>query len=296
VFEPMIGSETTIAIDAETPIPHRPADFPNFERPPINEVALSFQFAPLPKFRSAYVGLLWQRLRSEYPKASEQPALLPSFETFPTPDPLPFQFAPFSLPPMPRFWFEESDGAHLLQIQQDRIVHNWRKREAEQDYPRYEVIRERFEKDLDRFVDFLRAEDLGEVRPNQCEVTYINAIEISKDTSVYQQLEQITPLWGGHLPKSFSLEPETATLQSSFVLRDAEKPFGRAHVTFAPGILTTENRPILRLEITVRARPSNDSITESFRLLDAERELVVRTFAAVTTPAMWEIWGRTDAK
>jgi uncharacterized protein (TIGR04255 family) len=197
---------------------------------------------------------------------------------------------------MPRFWFEEKDGAHLLQIQQDRIVHNWRKREAEQDYPRYETIRRRFELDLERFVDFLVTEGLGEVRPNQCEVTYINAIEISGETDVHRHLERITPLWAGRFAETHSLELENATLQSRFVLRHAGNPFGRAYVTFAPGILTVQNRPILRLEITVRGKPRDESIAEAFRLLDEERELVVRTFAAVTTPAMWEIWGRTDAE
>jgi uncharacterized protein (TIGR04255 family) len=294
----MVLSKTTIAIDAQMPSPHRPPDLPDFKQPPVNEVVLSLQFASLPKFRSAYVGLLWERLRSEYPNISEQPPLPATFETFGTitiPPPL-FQIEQMFSLPMPRFWFEEKDGAHLLQIQQDRIVHNWRKREAEQDYPRYETIRRRFESDLAKFVDFLATEGLGEVRPNQCEVTYINAIEIPDETNTYRQLERITPLWAGRFAETYPLELENATVQSRFVLRDAGNPLGRAYVTFAPGILTAQNRPILRLEITVRGKPRDESIAEAFRLLDNEREFVVRTFAAVTTPAMWEIWGRTDAK
>jgi uncharacterized protein (TIGR04255 family) len=196
---------------------------------------------------------------------------------------------------MPRFWFEERDGAHLLQIQQDRILHNWRKREADHDYPRYEAIRNRFESDLETFLDFLAAEQLGELRPNQCEVTYINTIDIPGAENVLRQLHRITPLWTDDFAEIYPLEIESATVQGRFVLRDAGNPFGRAYVTFGPAILVAQNRPVIRLEITVRGKPRDESIPESLRLLDEERNVVVRTFAAVTTREMWNIWGRTDA-
>jgi hypothetical protein len=62
--------------------PSRPADLPNFSRPPISEVALSIQFASIARFQNSYVGLLWERLRNEYPNVSEQPPLAAAFETF----------------------------------------------------------------------------------------------------------------------------------------------------------------------------------------------------------------------
>jgi uncharacterized protein (TIGR04255 family) len=287
-----------IEIDAKMPSPRRPDDLPDFKRPPITEVVLSLQFASLPKFRSAYVGLLWERFRSEYPNISEQAPLQATFETFGAmpANPSPFlQIETLLSPPMPRFWFEEQDGAHLLQIQQDRILHNWRKRETDQDYPRYETIRDCFELDLEKFLDFLAAEDLGDLRPNQCEVTYINTIDIPGEEDAHRQLQRITPLWTGHFAENYPLETESATVQGRFVLRDAGNPFGRAYVTFGPAILVAQNRPVIRLEITVRGKPRNESIPEALRLLDEERSIVVRTFAAVTTPEMWEIWGRTDA-
>ncbi len=294
----MIRNRTPVEIDAEMTLPQRPGDLPDFKWPPVTEVVLSLQFASLPKFRGAYIGLLWERFRDEYPNISEQAPLQATFETFGTipANPPPFlQIESLLSPPMPRFWFEEKDGAHLLQIQQDRILHNWRKREAEQDYPRYEAIRRRFELDLERFLEFIVAEDLGKLRPNQCEVTYINTIDIPGEDNVHQQLQRITPLWTGHFAEAYPLEVESATVQSRFVLRDAGNPFGRAYVTFAPAILVAQNRPVVRLEITVRGKPRDESIPEALRLVDEERNVVVRTFAAVTTPAMWDIWGRTNA-
>jgi len=279
--------------------PSRPDDLPDFKYPPVNEVVLSLQFASIPSFHSAHIGLFWQKIRHEYPKVSAQAPLQAAFETFgiiPVNPASPFQIEALLSPPMPRFWFEEQDGNELLQIQQDRIIHNWRKREAEQEYPRYESIRRRFASDLERFVDFLTTESLGKLRPNQCEVTYINTIEIPGEEQIYRHLERITPLWTGCTAERYPLEIEHATLQTRFVLREDGRPFGRAYVSFGPALLASQNRPIIRLEITVRGKPRDESIPEAFRLLDQEREVVVRTFAAVTTPEMWGIWGRVNAK
>ena len=52
-----------------------------------------------------------------------------------------------------------------MQIQQDRIVHNWRRREAEQEYPRYEAIRESFRLSAE-FQRFLSDENVGKITPN----------------------------------------------------------------------------------------------------------------------------------
>jgi uncharacterized protein (TIGR04255 family) len=278
--------------------PDRPADLPDFERPPVDEVVLSVQFASLPALRSVHIGLFWARMRQEYPSVSEQPPLQANFETFGSTIPnVPrlFQLETLLSSQMPRYWFEGADGIHLLQLQQDRIIHNWRKRSADQTYPRYEAIRERFIADIDRFLDFLDVEKLGEVKPNQCEVTYINTIELPNEENPYRHLEKITPLWQGRLSEDYAFEIEGAMTNVRFVLTDNQKnPIGRAHIAFTPAVLTYNNKPVIRLEITVRGKPKDESISEALNLLDEERKGVVRLFAAATTPEMWRTWGRTD--
>jgi len=103
-------------------------------------------------------------------------------------------------------------------------------------------------------------------------------------------------LWTGHTAGHYPLEIEHATVRSRFVLREDGRPFGRAYVSFGPALLATQNQPIIRLEITVRGKPRDETIPEAFRLLDKEREVVLRTFAAVTTPEMWGVWGRINVK
>jgi uncharacterized protein (TIGR04255 family) len=228
--------ETPMTVDPEMSPPPKPADLPDFKKPPVSEVVLSLQFASIPTFRSIHVGLLWQRFRREYPKVSEQAPLQATFETFGVvpANPAPFfQIEALLSPPVSRYWFEEQDGNELLQVQQDRIVHNWRKREADQDYPRYEAIRSRFASDVEKFTNFLATESLGELRPNQCEVTYINTIEIPGGGDMHGCLERVTPLWTGHFAEQYPHQLENATIQCRFVLCAERKPFGRAYVTFA---------------------------------------------------------------
>src|SRR5687768_5870943 len=121
----------------------RPTGLPDFTRPPVTEVVLSIQFATLEKFRSAHVGHFWKQFRSKYPNLSEQAILRPVFETFGTAGRTPpaVRFEEFLSPPMPRYWFDEEGKPDLLQLQQDRIVHNWRKSDQHPNYPRYERIR-----------------------------------------------------------------------------------------------------------------------------------------------------------
>src|SRR6266536_5879861 len=280
------------------PRPTRPHGLPDFRRPPIDELVLSIQFGSLTKFRSGHIGVLWNEFRREYPKMTEQMPLLPAFETFGVPPQAPvsgIQIENLLASPMSRFWFEEANGYELIQIQQDRVIHNWRKRDEQQRYPRYETIRDRFRIEVERFTKFVSDENLGEVKPNQCEVSYINVIDLPDGENPHQYLERITPLWAGNYSEEFLLECENVSFQTRYVLREDDKPFGRVYVTFASVFRVQDSRPVIRLEITARGRPKNASIDEAFRVLDDERKIVVRTFAAVTTPAMHELWERTDA-
>jgi uncharacterized protein (TIGR04255 family) len=103
------------------------------------------------------------------------------------------------VPPMLRHWFETEDGEHLVQFQQDRILHNWRKRSPQMKYPRYEPLRKTFMAEVGKLDAFFRKEGIGELRPNQCEVTYINTITLPNGLNPQQHLAQITPLWAGNL-------------------------------------------------------------------------------------------------
>jgi hypothetical protein len=56
---------------------------PDFEKPPVVEVALSLQFRPLELLRSAHLGLLWSVFRSRgFSRVEDYGELEPVFEDF----------------------------------------------------------------------------------------------------------------------------------------------------------------------------------------------------------------------
>jgi uncharacterized protein (TIGR04255 family) len=280
-------------------MPARPKTLPDFKKPPVNEVVLSFQFATLEKLKSPYIGLFWKSLRSQYPDISEQPEVQPVFETFGSPEMMQqrVSFQALLSPPMPRFWLEKEGQPDLLQIQRDRIMHNWRQTPEPSVYPRYEKVRAKFQKEVQKFEDFLAAEDLGTLQVNQCEVTYINLIdEIPTESNLHTGLDQISPLWAGITSDQAPGEIENSLVQMRYLLDDGGERVGRIHVSMQPAFRPLDLKPVFRVDITARAKPRGASVVDAFNLLDVERDAVVRTFAAVTTPEMHELWGRTDVR
>jgi uncharacterized protein (TIGR04255 family) len=276
----------------------RRPDLPDFERPPVTEVVLSMQFATLENMKSFHVGLFWARFRSEYPDVSEQAPINAMFETFGKAAQAgpPLQLEQFLSPPMPRYWFEKRGTPDLLQLQQDRLIHNWRKQDDAAVYPRYEALRERFRSEVEEFIAFLENEKIGVLRPNQCEVTYTNIIEMSGIDGLHDRLERITPLWTGQFSETSAADFENAMVQLRFKLIDSDRPVGRVYVSFQPAVLRTDpSRDVIKLDVTARGRPKHETCESAFEFFDFGRRAVVKTFAAVTTPSMHSLWGRNDA-
>jgi uncharacterized protein (TIGR04255 family) len=282
------------------PVPkalRRPQGLPNFRHPPVTEVVLSIQFATLPALRSVHAGLYWQKLRAKYPKTSERGPIPPSFETFGgTPTTPAFQVQALLVPPVPRHWFETDNGEHLVQLQPDRIIHNWRQQNPAMQYPRYETVRRMFVPEVEKLLAVLQREDIGELRPNQCEVTYINTISLPDGANPQQHLNRITPLWTGQTSEAFLPESENAVIQTRYVLKRRDTSYGRVYVSCVPALRATDYSPVVQLEISAKGRPSAETVAAAFELLDEERDVVVQTFAAVTTTEMHKLWERIDVR
>jgi len=98
----------------------RPADLPDYNDPPVSEVVIGIQFEPA-AITGAHVGLFWEALRSEFPKAAEQPPLETRIENL---EPLRFasQLLQFSSWRGSRHWLTSEDDVQLIQIQADRLL------------------------------------------------------------------------------------------------------------------------------------------------------------------------------
>lgn len=274
---------------------HRPENLPSFRRPPLTETVLGLQFEPLAGLSTAHMGLLWQRFRSQLPLIEEHPPLPPAVEKFEPPPPAQVEVSIEEKPPAPRVWFLNESKSELVQVQPDRFIHNWRKIEGIEPYPRYEPIRGKFRDEVAVLERFLTDEKLGPLVVNQCEVTYVNHIEPSGLWDRHGQLERIFRVWSGLGGASFLKVPEDAGLRMRFAILDIKgKPVGRLHAAIQPAWKKTDNSPILVLTLTARGRPAGEGIDGAFAFFELGREWIVRGFADLTTPGMHRVWERID--
>lgn len=274
---------------------HRP-DLPNFKAPPLVEALLSIQFEPLPHLDVFQIGRLWALFREDYPKHEIQPMLAAQFETFEPPVTEELMFPPGTDSPSARCWFLSEDETALVQVQMDRLILNWRKKSSQHDYPRYERMRQRLEHAMSMFAEFLRTEQIGEVSPNQCEVTYVNHMEPGRGWTQPSEVSSVLPGFTGRWSSDFLPEPEDVRAALRFVIPGPDQtPLGRLHAQIEPRYRRQDNSPLLSLTMTARLRPITPDHAGAMSSLDLGREWVVRGFAALTTESMHEIWGRCDA-
>lgn len=288
------------AVLAQDLLSTRPIDLPEFEEPPVVEVVLSIQFSELRKYRSLHAGLLWGRYRdSGFEEFSEHNPLAPRFETFGPEEEL--QQSSLKIVPTDemqpfRAWFIKEGRSELMQLQADRFVHNWRKIGESNNYPRYEIIKKKFFEEIKELQAFFDEEGIGQIQPNQCEVTYVNLISFDGDiwTNPEAALKVLSEVRldpddsNARLPRLGD-----ARYSARFVLADGQDmPIGRLIVSAQPAISNDGSRS-LRLELTARGAPLSPDLDGASQFFDFGREAVVRGFTALTTPQMHKKWRRT---
>jgi uncharacterized protein (TIGR04255 family) len=192
-------------------------------------------------------------------------------------------------PPMPRFLLISEDDTELVQVQHDLFALNWRRVEGA-GYPEYDQLRADFVRQLDAFQGLLMEKDKGKLRPNWCEVTYVNHIDAAHSGRKLQLGEILTlvqdPTHDGALPPQ-----EDVQVGARYLLDEDERPIGRLLVNAAPAVRTADQVPIWVLNLTTRLRVDDQSLDGALGRLDVGHEWADRAFVALTTPRMHEIWG-----
>jgi uncharacterized protein (TIGR04255 family) len=271
----------------------RPADLPDYKRPPLVEVVLGVQFAQLQGYRTVHAGLLWEeKFRKVYPRFVEQPPLGSTFEVFgPQARAAQFEITSMPGPPVPRLWFMNSEETELVQMQADRFVRNWRG-EGEH-YPRYEQLREQFLTELEEVDAFCKNWDIGSIQPNQCEITYVNRLRLEgHDLRTVPGLAlKIFERQGMQLgDESLGLpEPEHCNMSLRYILKNTHgQPRGRLLITVQPW----PREPELRLDLTVRGAPAKADFEAVAEFLNEGRRTIVQGFTSITREEMHKQWGR----
>ena len=193
---------------------------PKYKNPPVVETVLGVQFPELEGFRATHFGLYWDSLRSRYPEVADQARLDPVQERFPRPlIPQP-QLQVMRQLPLGRLWLTAESGAELIQVQSDRFLFNWRRRDSESEYPSYETNSKMFFKELDGFRQFCREKQLPDPAPESCEVTYVNHIEPGKGETAMELAGTVFSGMRWERTDGFLPTPESFTFNRVFVIED----------------------------------------------------------------------------
>jgi uncharacterized protein (TIGR04255 family) len=262
------------------------SDLPEFDAPPVVEVAVGVQFRPIFAMRGLALAGLRDRWRYQYPRIEEQPALPPIAEGSPSLMPW-VQFNVVSLPPT-RQWFLNELGTELVQVQPDRLLINWRTGEGPAKYPRYGHVRKTFVNRFDDLALFVADEAFGELEITQAELTYINVIEVEHDE--LGRIDRFLKGWSGVSGHHLGA-PEQARVTLTFPIPGLGNSQSRLYVEINPA-QKQDGEPVLFFTLTARGNPGGKSFSEAMKFMDEAHDHLTRSFAELTKESMHDVWGK----
>ncbi len=267
---------------------------PSFRKPPVVETVLGVQFDALGSFCNAHLGAFWKYLQEhdahdQWCSAKDVPPIEPAFERFGEERTWGPELMLRINQIASRLQIRSAAGDAMVQVQNGRLHYNWIGH-AGQAYPRYSLVQPRFDRIQDVFLAFLREEGLGELRPIQWEVTYVN--HIPKGT-VWNEPEDWSSVFVG-LPgvRSCPAAVRLEGLSGAWHFEIPERR-GRVHVDLKHAKLREPaSKEILRLTFTARG-PVAETSTGKPALaegLDLGHRAIVVTFRDITSSEAHRYW------
>lgn len=256
-------------------------------------MVVGVQFEQPDGYQQIRAGEVWSLYRENYPIVEEQPALPPVFETFGLPKASQFDFGLVTGASHDRFWFLAPGKDQLIQFQNDRLLHNWRKvGDQTNEYPRFETIIEKFEAELIALEGYMRA--IGKrpnqrLKINQGEITYINHIPCEGAPGTACASSNWLSLFS---IDACQFEDFNCTFRRR-VLGEDGAPYARLSVQAAVGFVPQRGR-VITLNLTFRGAPRGDTVEAAVAFLTVGRQMIVELFTQITTKEAHTAWGRSQ--
>lgn len=257
------------------------SELASFRKPPLSEVYCGLVFKPLDRFQIHHIGLLWLRFQDEFPKIQYANRI----------GELPTEILKVGRLAVSRAWFVSDLDDQLVQVQDDRIIFNWRRRSDAGDYPRYPYVIEGFKKAYETLNIFVDEQELGTVEPTEYEMSYINVIPKGDGWDRGGNLDGILPdfCWQASADRTLPT-PNVYSWQAVFAIpSDKGLLFAKLdQVTSIP-----KEEQALRLTLTVKGideDPSQEAMNDWF---GEAHEVIVNAFADLTHKNVQDqIWER----
>ncbi len=259
------------------------ATLPDYRNPPINEVVCGMRFHTPDEFRITHIGMLWDVFRKEYPVVKHAPPIASAKGEIPIDNTTGM--------PLPRVWFINEADDQLIQFQFDGIYFNWRRREN--DYPRYSHIMRNFRNVHIALAELFEKYSLGELKPTEYELSYINHISKGQGWNTIHDLPKVfcdltwTQIAGRFLP-----DPADIAWRAVFPLPDDK---GSLIVNVREARLANDRNPLFVLELKAIGIDEARDVGNVSGWFDLAHEWIVRGFADLTTAEVQKVfWERED--
>jgi uncharacterized protein (TIGR04255 family) len=281
------------------PAPYKQRDsmsnsLPTFDRPPVVETVLGFQFEPIPKLTTGHLGLFWKSLAEEWVSVAETAPIGqttgfvsagPSWLASGVPM---IGIGAVRLPSM-RLRMSNGAGDRMLQVENGWLVYNWRQRPGAQPYPRFDTIKTEFDRYRDAFEQFSNSNGFGVPKPNLWEVSYVNLVPKGELWNGPDDWPTLLPGLLGHARPSAASGLLSGDARWVFAIGGGK---GQLLVQFehgAMGVAAEQEIVVLRLIARGDVHDgSHDELESGFKL---GHESIVTTFRDIAGPRALDYWG-----
>ncbi|KMQ49441.1 hypothetical protein CHISP_3644 [Chitinispirillum alkaliphilum] len=242
----------------------------HFSKPPINEVVCGIQFDSS-HFDFRIQDQFYEAIKDAYPNIKENPPLPIIFDREATPP------QPVNRVPLIRHFFISGDNSKLIQLQDGRLLFNWRKIEEKHVYPKFDAVFSEFMKIWEKLSLIFEGNNI-KVTPNQVELTYIDHI-VRADFGEQWALEKIFTF--------FSKTPVVDDLYFRFGI-PAPDLSGHLTITSQSGQRITDHKDVIILDSTLRGINRNMDISNWFK---KAHDCIYAFFMDSITEDAKKIWG-----
>ncbi|MCY3862490.1 MAG: TIGR04255 family protein [bacterium] len=251
------------------------SELPDFERPPVIEVALSVQFEESLDIQASGEDVLaaaWPDYDLEMRPVLTTMGLEPG--AYDRPD---------DEAGDRRLWLSNPGGSRVIQVQHDRLAVHWTQEDSEEIYPRFASLREFFVEAWHRLNDAVD----DQLVPGICQVLYVNHIGAESGWQGPEDTPEILAPWGGIMSDDFLPEPGIAATYLHFHIPDPGE-----WLDIQAGPVGVDDRSVLAVYLAARGIAASPDLEGVLEFMDLAHEWIVRGFASFTTPSAHKTWGR----
>lgn len=254
-----------------------------FDRPPVTEVVCGVSFTLTKPIKTAHIGRYWSRVADEFPRCDDAPPIAQIIEGAGPADSTEFniQFEQIDLPPLRRAWLINEPGTHLLQLQEEKFLFNWKRVGNDANYPSFPNVISDFKLQWEKYRSFLVEQKLGEPSIVQLELTYWNFL--------IGQGALLKDFQSNDANRSFLPKADAVQIRNIYSLPDGK---GRLHVAASTARNLSTSEKGIRLELTARGVPKEITEKNCEDWFSLAHDWITQGFADITTDAAHRIWER----